>query len=246
MEPERKNHYTTLRELPPGSFGHRGTGAGKKERATHRRELPRERLFAHGPGALSDQELLSILLGTGTRGKDVLQLAAEVLDLNDNLDRSITPVDLLSIRGLGHAKAAVLTAALEFSRRVLCPGKHRIQKPRDILPLISHYAERKQECLLSLSLNGAHEILSIRVVSVGLVNRTVVHPREVFADPLTERAAALIVAHNHPSGSLNPSTEDGEVTTRLKQAGGILGIPMLDHIIFTVDGYFSFLEEGLL
>ncbi len=168
------------------------------------------------------------------------------MELTDRCDSGISPPALLAIRGLGQAKVAVITAALEFSRRILCPGKNRIQQPRDVLPLIRHYAERKQECRLSLSLNGAHEVMSIRVVSVGLVNRTVVHPREVFADPLTERAAALIVAHNHPSGNLDPSTEDGEVTARLKKAGGILGIPLLDHIVFTAEGYFSYLEEGLL
>ncbi|MBN2051225.1 MAG: DNA repair protein RadC [Spirochaetales bacterium] len=208
--------------------------------------LPREKLFAQGPGSLSDQELLCLLFGTGTRGKDVFRLAGEVLSLLDTLEPSVLPETLLSVRGIGTAKVALLTAALEFSRRVLCPGRNRIHRPKEILPLIRHYAERKQECLLSLSLNGAHEVMSIRVVSVGLVNRTVVHPREVFADPLTERAAALLVAHNHPSGNLEPSGEDAEVTSRLKQAGDILGIPLLDHIIFTTDAYFSFLEEGLL
>lgn len=246
MEKKNTIEYTTLKELPAGSFVKKRRPGRKAAENRQKEGLPRERLFSHGPGALSDQELLSILLGTGTRGKDVLRLAAEVLELTDTMDHPLTPESLLAVRGLGYAKVAVLTAALEFSRRILCPGKQRIQRPRDILPFIRHYAERKQECLLTIALNGAHEIISIRVVSVGLVNRTVVHPREVFADPLTERAAALIVAHNHPSGSLDPSREDQEVTTRLRKSGDILGIPMMDHIIFTTDDYFSFLEEGLL
>jgi len=193
MDTQKIATYTTIREMSRGSFEKARKGEAKNLYTPPEKELPRERLFAQGPGALSDQELLSILIGTGTKGKHVLHLAAEVLELNDSLDRGIAPADLLSIRGLGQAKVAVLTAALEFSRRILCPGKNRIQRPCDILPLIRHYAQRKQECLLSLSLNGAHEVMTIRVVSVGLVNRTVVHPREVFADPLTERAAALMV-----------------------------------------------------
>jgi len=121
-----------------------------------------------------------------------------------------------------------------------------VRAPSDILPVVERFAERRQECFLSISLNGAHEITATRIVTVGLVNRTVVHPREVFADPITDRAAAVIVAHNHPSGSLEPSAEDSEVTRRLVSAGQLLGIPVLDHIIFSSRGYYSFLEHNEL
>ncbi len=112
------------------------------------------------------------------------------------------------------------------------------------IPVIRHYANRRQETFLSVSLNGAHEVIKIRVVSIGLVNRTLVHPREVFADPLADRAAAVICAHNHPSGNTDPSPDDREVTDILKKAGKILGIELLDHIIFSEAGFYSFLEKG--
>ncbi|MEA1911031.1 MAG: DNA repair protein RadC, partial [Spirochaetota bacterium] len=152
--------------------------------------------------------------------------------------------DLLSISGLGKAKSCLITAALELSRRILCPDKKKITAPADALPYISHYSDRKQEHFLCLSLNGAHEVIQARVVSMGLVNRTLVHPREIFSDPLKDRAAAVLIAHNHPSGNIEPSQEDIEITRRIKNAGAILGIELLDHIIFTDSAYYSFLEEG--
>jgi DNA repair protein RadC len=115
-----------------------------------------------------------------------------------------------------------------------------------VLPLIRHLADRKQEHFVCVSLNGANEVIATRIVSVGLVNRTQVHPREVFADPITDRATAVIVAHNHPSGSLEPSREDLDITRQIKSAGEILGIKLLDHVVFNQKGYYSFCEKGLL
>ena len=147
---------------------------------------------------------------------------------------------------MGPAKAALIAAAMEFARRRIRPEGLRISFPPDVLPLIRHYADRKQEHFICVSLNGANEVIASRVVSVGLVNKTQVHPREVFADAITDRASAVIVAHNHPSGSLEPSKEDIDITARLKSAGEILGIRLLDHIVFNQKGYHSFLESGLL
>jgi DNA repair protein RadC len=116
--------------------------------------------------------------------------------------------------------------------------------PTDVLPLVRHYADRKQEHFICISINGANEFITTRVVSVGLVNKTQVHPREVFADPITDRASAIIVAHNHPSGGLLPSQEDLEITKQLTSAGEVLGIKVLDHMIFNDKGYYSLLEKG--
>ena len=207
-------------------------------------ERPREKLQAQGAERLSDQELLSVLLGSGTRTKGVDTLAAEVLPLFDRRNGRVNVDDLIAISGLGSAKASMLAASLEFGRRVLCPKTRKISFPADVLPLVRHYADRRQEYFLCLSLNGAHEVTAVRVVSIGLVNRTIVHPREVFADPVTDRAAAVIVCHNHPSGNVEPSAEDREVTSRLASAGETLGIALLDHVIFGEEGYFSFLEHG--
>lgn len=209
-------------------------------------QRPRERLLELGAERLSDQELIAILLGTGIRGKSVWDLAQEVLQFLDTREEPLVVADLAGIDGLGTAKSCLFVAALELSRRILCPGKNRVRFPADILPLVRHYADRKQELFLSLSLNGAHEIVATRIVSVGLVNRTIVHPREVFADPLTDRAAAVVVAHNHPSGNVEPSEEDREVTRRLVAAGETLGMRLLDHVIFSHDRYYSFLESGEL
>jgi DNA repair protein RadC len=115
--------------------------------------------------------------------------------------------------------------------------------PADVLPLIRHYTDRNKEHFICISINGANEVITTRVVSVGLVNKTQVHPREVFADPITDRASAIIMAHNHPSGGLMPSKEDLEITKQLKSTGEILGIKVLDHIIFNDKGYYSLLEK---
>jgi len=207
-------------------------------------ERPREKLQQKGAEALSDVELLAILLGRGVEGHDVMSVAARVLKVLDNNKEKPDIEELKKIEGVGLAKAALIAAALEFARRRIRPEGLRISFPADILPLIQHYADRKQEHFICISINGANEVIASRVVSVGLVNRTQVHPREVFADPITDRASAIIVAHNHPSGGLTPSKEDIEITKQLKSAGETLGIPLLDHIIFNHKGYYSFLEKG--
>lgn len=123
------------------------------------------------------------------------------------------------------------------------PEGLKIKFPADILPLIQHYGDRKQEHFICVSINGANEVMNVRVVTIGLVNKSQVHPREVFADVIAERASALIVAHNHPDGELKPSDEDIQITKRLKDAAGILGLNLLDHIIFNAKAYYSFAEN---
>jgi DNA repair protein RadC len=207
---------------------------------------PRERLTALGPAALSDQELLAVVLNAGIRGKSVTMLAAELADQLDT-ERGIPDIkDLRRLGGLGNAKACAVLAMLEFGRRRWGPCGSRIGTPSDAYPLIRHYADRRQERFICLSLNGAHETLAVRVVTVGLVNRTYIHPREVFADPIVDRASSVIVAHNHPSGRLEPSLEDEEITQRLKTTGDLLGITLLDHLIFSEHAYYSFLQAGKL
>ena len=209
-------------------------------------ERPREKLQRLGPSALSDHELMAVLIGSGTKGSDVLTVAKRVVARLDETKGHLSLDELTAIEGIGLAKAALIAAAMEFFRRRIRPEGVKISKAEDVLPLIRHYADRKQEYFISISLNGANEVITSRVVSIGLVNTTQVHPREVFADPITDRATAIIVAHNHPSGSLAPSIEDKMVTKKLSEAGQILGITLLDHIIFSTKGYYSFLEHGLL
>jgi DNA repair protein RadC len=209
-------------------------------------DRPREKLLRKGAAALSDQELLAVLLGKGAPGMDVMKLAAKLAKVIDAKGLSVQADDLREFDGVGDAKATLVLAALEFARRRIKPEGARIETPADLLPHVRHYSDRKQEHFLCASINGANEILNIRVVSIGLVDRTPVHPREVFAEALADRASAVIVAHNHPAGGLEPSAADIEVTKQLKAAGAVMGVVLLDHIIFNRTGYFSFLEAGRL
>lgn len=218
----------------------------RRESIVRERPSARERLALHGAVGLADAELLAALLGTGIRGKGVLNLAEEVLGLIESGSQPPDPASLRKLSGMGEAKVAAVTAALELGRRIYGIRERRIGGPRDLHPLIAHWADRKQERFLCASLNGAHELVAIRVVSIGLVNRTVVHPREVFADPIIDRACAIVVAHNHPSGRLEPSPEDIDITKRLRQAGEIVGIELLDHLVFDAEHWVSFVERGIL
>jgi DNA repair protein RadC len=208
-------------------------------------ERPREKLLQKGPRVLKDYELLAVLLGKGSSKQDVLSLAEKLVPVIDEKGLDVSVEDLASFDGMGEAKAALILAAMEFMRRRIKPEGIRIETPADLLPHIRHYADRKQEHFLCASVNGANEVINIRVVSIGLIDRSPVHPREVFADPLMDRASGIILAHNHPAGPLKPSASDVETTRRLKQAGEVLGITVLDHLIFNRTDYFSFLENGI-
>jgi len=207
---------------------------------------PREKMAAQGPEALSDQELLAIILGSGVKGKNVFHVARVILQTIDKQRGKIELKSLLAIEGIGLAKACQVVASLEFARRRSAKGLLVIQKAQDVLPLIMPIADKKQEHFLCLSLNGANEVIGNRVVTVGLLNSSQVHPREVFAEVISDRAASVILAHNHPSGVLKPSPEDITINQQLIDAGKILGITVLDHIIITKKGYLSFEEAGLM
>lgn len=209
-------------------------------------DRPRERLSLSGASALSDAELLAILLGSGMKGRDVFKVAYDVLSTVDQHWPRLETHHLIDIPGVGAAKATLIVAALEFARRRIRPAGVVIGGPQDVLPLVRHLADRKQEHLICISLNGANEVIASRVVTIGLVNSTQIHPREIFCDPITDRACGIIAAHNHPSGNVLPSEEDKEVTQVLKDAGRILGIELLDHVIFTTKKFYSFAEEGIL
>ena len=208
-------------------------------------ERPREKLIERGAVSLTDHELLAVLIGKGSRRHDAITLAKKMIPVIDEKGAKLSVDDLAKFDGIGNAKAALILAATEFSRRRIRPEGIRIETPSDLVPHIRHYVDRKQEHFICASINGANEIINIRVVSIGLIDRSHVHPREVFADPVIDRASAVILAHNHPVGALNPSGQDIETTQRLRQAGEIMGITVLDHIIFNNTEYFSFLENDI-
>jgi len=207
---------------------------------------PREKLREKGAKALSDTELVAILLGSGNRDLDVMTLAAKVAKLISGNKGDITMEMLSSIDGIGLAKASQILAGFELARRYLSSDAVKISQPKDVLPMLADIMNKQQEYFVCISLNGANEIIEKRIVTVGLLDKTQVHPREVFADVIGDRAASVIIAHNHPSGELRPSENDLKVHKQLTEAGKILGIKILDHLIVTRKGYCSLQEEGFI
>jgi DNA repair protein RadC len=206
----------------------------------------REQVLKHGFNYPSDEELVMLILGTGTRNMPVRKLSHDVVRaLYEANTENIVRV-LSSVRGMGTSRSLAVAAALELGRRRSVHLHSVIKQPKDVVPFVKNYSELPKEHFICITLNGGHEILKIRVVSVGTINRTLVHPREIFSEALIENAAAMIVCHNHPSGSCEPSEEDIDTTQTLIAASHIVGITLLDHIILDRDSYFSFLEHNLL
>lgn len=213
-------------------------------------DRPREKISRKGVTALSDQELIESILGRGTRGKDVREISKEICGLLKEQRGLISYDDLLLVSGIGPSKAAQIMACFEMGRRYCTSSDHciKVTKPQDVLPLtiIAEMRGKHQEHFICITLNGAGEVLDSRIITVGLLNHSLVHPREVFADAITDRAASIICVHNHPSGSLEPSPQDIAITTQLREAGLLLGIQLIDHIIVTKNGYLSMKERGLI
>ncbi len=206
----------------------------------------REQLKSQGVQYLSDHELIALTLRSGTRRMPVVNLAHRVTRALDSAREGVRLETLSALDGMGDGKAGTILAALELGRRYSGVFLNRVHSASDVYPLVRHYADRNQEHFICVSLNGAHEVLAIRVVSIGILNKTIVHPREVYANPLSDRAAAIVVCHNHPSGQLEPSEEDRSITRRLYEAGELLGITLLDHLILSPrGGYYSFIEAGI-
>jgi len=208
---------------------------------------PREKLYKKGAQALKDYELLSVLLGSGVKGKDVISLSKEIIKLLEKNFTTITLEMLTSIHGLGKAKAAQILSSIELSKRYLSDKqKIRISSSRDVYEELIPYKDKQQEYFLAIYLDGANHLVNTEVISIGTLNQTLVHPREVFSYAIEKRCASLILAHNHPSGVLSASLSDINITKRLQESAKILGIDILDHVIFTNDGFYSFKEEGIL
>ena len=203
----------------------------------------REKVLRYGIEEVTDIELLMALLGNGKKDIPVAKLSEKVLEVLNSRDKKELKEALLKINGMGPGKTALILSALEFGKRFSSKAKTKIRSVTDVVPILQIYSFRKQEHFVCVTLNGAHEVMNIYVISVGSLNKTVIHPREVFTVAIAERAAAIIVAHNHPSGSLEPSTADFDCTKQILESSKILGIPLLDHLIISKDGYFSFHEK---
>jgi len=207
---------------------------------------PREKLREKGASALSDEELVAAILGMGTAGVDVRTISKQVAGLIREHKEALKLDHMLGVPGMGLAKAAQILSAFELARRHLMKDVVKISCAKDALPLLADITGKQQEYFLCISLNGANEVIEKRVVTIGLLDKSPVHPREVFADVIADRAAAVIFAHNHPSGDLEPSQSDLQLQEQLTEAGKILGIRVLDHVIVSRKGYYSFQEAGLI
>lgn len=210
-------------------------------------DKPRQRLLKYGINALKNYELIAILLGSGVRGKDVISLSKEIEKFFNSNFETMSLEKLLQVHGLGLAKASQIISAIELSRRYLIDTQtYKISSAKEVYQELKEYKNKQQEYFLTLYLDGANHLLDKKVITIGTLNQSLVHPREVFSYAIEKRCASIIVAHNHPSGILKPSNEDLNVTQRLKDSAKILGIELLDHVIFTKDGFYSFEEKGLL
>ncbi|WP_169714814.1 RadC family protein [Spirochaeta cellobiosiphila] len=203
----------------------------------------RERLKTEPIVNLTDVELLMLLIGHGNKQYNLVDIAYRLLEyLDTNLVKTAIP-NISGVAGIGEAKSCKIQAALEFSRRRYRPFYETIKNPEEAYMAIKHLFRNDKEMFICLTLNGAHEIINTHIISIGILNRTLIHPREFFNPTIQDKAAAVIATHNHPSGNLKPSKEDMEVTKRLNESGELLGIPLLDHIIFSDTDFYSIKEN---
>ena len=217
-------------------------------------ERPREKLISRGASALSDSELLAILINNGTKHLSAVDVAKNLLTEHRTLRNigALTVADLKQERnkGIGTAKAVMITAAFELARRISVKSVESdapIRSPEDVAERFSpQLRDLKQEVFMVLSLSSANRIIRERTVTKGLLNSSLTHPREVFREAILENAASVILMHNHPSGNLEPSREDIAITKQIVEAGKIIGISVHDHIIIAGDGFTSMMERGLM
>lgn len=214
-------------------------------------DRPREKLIKFGPKFLKDHELLAILLGTGIKDKNVLEVSRSIL--SDFSKKRLLGLDFNSFKkidGIGPVKATQLLASFELAKRVLevdsSDSLPIVQTTKDIIAQVSFLREHKKENFVVLYLNSRDELLVKETISVGTLNASLVHPREVFEPAARYFASQIILAHNHPSGDPEPSEDDLDITKRMIEAGKILGIDVIDHVIVSNSGSFSFRDKKLI
>ncbi len=203
---------------------------------------PREKMQKYGAGKLSDLELLMAIIGSGSGAADVTKIARDLKKLIAEKGSELTFEDLMGVKGMALAKTTQFMAAFELWRRQFEVSERPIiDTPEKAVAQLSDIRDKKQEYFVCLTLDGANRLIAKRIITIGTLTASLVHPREVFADAITDRAASIIVAHNHPSGSLEASIADHEVTGRLTEVSKLLGVNLNDHIIVTGTGFVSIL-----
>jgi DNA repair protein RadC len=216
-------------------------------------DRPREKLLLRGAQSLTDAELLAILLRTGTKGKSVIHMAQEIISKETNLAKLAvkSSAELIKTTGIGKDKAATLLAAFEISRRILSQTKwfstKKITSPSDIAEIfIPLLRDEVKEQFLVVCLSSANKIIRYEKISVGNLNSSIVHPREIFKVAIENNSASIILIHNHPSENTEPSSEDIAITKKLVEAGKMMDIPIFDHLIIAGNSYTSFVERRLI
>lgn len=216
-------------------------------------DRPREKLLMRGAQNLSDAELVAILLRTGKKGNSVIEIARELIQTEGNLAMLATKsVDSLQkVSGIGKDKAATLAAAFELSRRILSQSKwfsdQKVTSPQDIADIfIPLLRDDNKERFIVVCLNSSNKIIKHETISIGNLNSSVVHPREIFKVAIDNSSASIILIHNHPSGNPEPSNEDISITKKIVESGKILDIPVFDHLIIAGETYTSFIEKRLI
>ena len=213
-------------------------------------DRPREKLISKGPENLKDEELLAILLRTGREGKNVLEVAKQILTKHSKKRLlKLTYEDLLKIKGINSAKACTILAATELVKRALEKGEETlpiIRSTKDVIAQAVYMRDKTREHLMAIYLNARNEMIFKKPMFIGTLNANLVHPREIFSEALKQNAASVILVHNHPSGDAEPSQDDLEITKRIQEAGKIMGIDVLDHVIITKNKVFSFKEKKLI
>lgn len=209
-------------------------------------DRPREKLQAKGAEALSDFELLEVVIGNGGRTTDVGTIARQI---QKSLQKGVSTLNyesLMHVHGVSTATACKLLAALELARRHLIKDVEPLKTIDSIIARLDDIRSKQQEYVICMSLDGGQRLIAQRTVTIGTLDTVIAHPREVFADAIADRAASVIIAHNHPTGSITPSQKDINLTQQLVAAGQLLGIHLRDHIIITKKEYFSFRQHHLL
>ena len=213
-------------------------------------ERPREKLISKGTQNLKDEELLAILLRTGREGKNVLELARQVLTQYPKKRLlKLRYEDLIKIKGINSAKACTILAAIELVKRALEKGEETlpiIRSTKDVIAQAIYMRDKTREHLMAIYLNARNEMIFKKPMFIGTLNANLVHPREIFQEALKQNAASVILVHNHPSGDAEPSEDDLTITKRIIEAGKTMGIDVLDHVIITKNKVFSFKEKKLI
>ena len=214
-------------------------------------ERPRERLIEYGKSSLSNEELLAIILKQGTKNKSAKELGLDLLSTVNNISEleDITLERLINIKGIGQAQALTLLASIELGKRIFMKKnydkKYKLTNSKDIYDYMKYLLDnKKQEYFYCLYVNNKKELIERKLLFMGTINRSTVHPREVFKNAYLNSASGIICVHNHPTGDINPSIEDIMFTDNLVELGHIAGIPIVDHLIIGNDKYYSFFDNG--